>query len=147
MKQNADVLIINAKQLLTMIPSSSYCPDDAEARAVGAISDGALAIVGTQIVAVGTTEQIQDRYSSDAIVDASGNVVTPGFVDPHTHVVFGGSRHMEFGMRMVFGRVSTSASYIYNRHVVRESDIENGLFIPRLETNFEGVQFSLGMSF
>ena len=32
-------------------------------------------------------------------IDASGKVVTAGFVDPHTHLVFGGNRANEFLMR------------------------------------------------
>ena len=33
-------------------------------------------------------------------MDATGKIVTPGLIDPHTHVVFGGSREKEFEMRM-----------------------------------------------
>ncbi|MDV6378744.1 imidazolonepropionase [Sporosarcina sp. GW1-11] len=56
------------------------------------------------IVAVGTTEQLEQQFANRAneadIVDATGRLVTPGLVDPHTHVVYGGSREREFEMRL-----------------------------------------------
>ena len=41
-----------------------------------------------------------DRASEADIIDATGRLVTPGLVDPHTHVVYGGSREREFEMRL-----------------------------------------------
>ena len=49
-------------------------------------TDGAVAIEGDSIVAVGPTEQIRSDYDADRIIDASRNAVLPGFVDPHTHI-------------------------------------------------------------
>ena len=43
---------------------------------------------------------MQDRSHEADIVDATGHLVTPGLVDPHTHVAFGGSREREFEMRL-----------------------------------------------
>lgn len=56
------------------------------------------------IEAVGTTREIEKLYKAkvnDAeVVDASEHLVTPGLIDPHTHIVFGGSRAQEFEMRL-----------------------------------------------
>jgi imidazolonepropionase-like amidohydrolase len=38
------------------------------------------------------------------VVDAEGGLVIPGFVDPHTHLLFGGERADEFEARLVHGR-------------------------------------------
>ncbi|PIC63214.1 imidazolonepropionase [Sporosarcina sp. P13] len=68
------------------------------------IEDGSVWIEDGKIVAVGTTEQLEQQFANRAneadIVDAIGRLVTPGLVDPHTHVVYGGSREREFEMRL-----------------------------------------------
>ena len=64
---------------------------------VGVIHDGAIAICGDRILEIGETKTLKDRYKDcDNIIYASGKVVSPGFVDCHTHAVFGGSREREF---------------------------------------------------
>jgi cytosine/adenosine deaminase-related metal-dependent hydrolase len=50
------------------------------------IHDGAVAIEGDRVVAVGTTAGLNDRYDPDRRLDASGTAVIPGLVNPHTHV-------------------------------------------------------------
>lgn len=67
---------------------------------LGLISDGALAIQGGLIAAAGSTEQILENYRSGHMLDASGQVVLPGFVDPHTHLVWAGDRAVEFEQRV-----------------------------------------------
>ncbi|WP_144551929.1 imidazolonepropionase [Bacillus mycoides] len=71
---------------------------------LGLIEDGSLWIENGLIQAVGTTKEIEERYAEKLhtadVVDASNHLVTPGLVDPHTHVVYGGSREREFEMRL-----------------------------------------------
>ncbi len=50
------------------------------------IDDGAVAIDDGEIVGVGSTTDVTDRYDGDRVVDATGHAVLPGFIDPHTHV-------------------------------------------------------------
>jgi imidazolonepropionase len=64
------------------------------------IRDGALVIRDGRIVAVGDAETIKRDLPSDVeIVDAGNRVVMPGFVDAHTHLVFGGNRLDDFERR------------------------------------------------
>lgn len=71
---------------------------------IGIIEDGSIWIEDGLIKAVGTTEELESLYGERAseadIIDATGRLVTPGLVDPHTHVVYGGSREREFEMRL-----------------------------------------------
>ncbi len=53
-----------------------------------------------KIVEVGKTPDLRAAYPNEPLLDASGCVVMPGFVDPHTHLVWGGDRAAEFEMKM-----------------------------------------------
>lgn len=66
------------------------------------ITDAAMVISGDKIIAVGKSEEIQKKYSDivDEQVDLGAKAVIPGFVDSHTHFVFGGYRPEEFMMRL-----------------------------------------------
>jgi imidazolonepropionase len=66
----------------------------------GVIADGAVAVADCRIVAVGASEKVCADYEAEQEIDAHGRVVCPGFVDPHTHVVFAGDRVDEFERRV-----------------------------------------------
>jgi imidazolonepropionase len=68
--------------------------------ALGLIEDGAVAASQGLITLVGTTEEVLAQTEADEMIDASNRVVMPGFVDPHTHLVFAGSREDEFELRL-----------------------------------------------
>jgi imidazolonepropionase len=68
--------------------------------------DGAVAAYEGRIVAVGRTGEVERRLEemgiaddSVARLDARRGTVTPGLVDPHTHLVFAGMRHAEIELR------------------------------------------------
>jgi imidazolonepropionase len=71
---------------------------------VAIVRDGAVAAdADGWIVAVGPTSEVRSavQLADDArVLDASGRAVVPGFVDPHTHAVFGGDRADEFARRL-----------------------------------------------
>jgi imidazolonepropionase len=71
------------------------------------ISDGAVVIKSGTIDAVGTTGDVEARLEKSGadlagfdIIDATNKAVLPGFVDSHTHFVFGGYRAEEFSWRL-----------------------------------------------
>lgn len=66
---------------------------------LGVIEDGAVAVSAGKVVATGTTDEITKAFRADDELDLSGFVVTPGFVDCHTHPVFARTREREFHMR------------------------------------------------
>ncbi len=93
----ADLLVTHAAELLTCARGA---PD-----LIGCITDGAVAVAGGRIVAVGTTSEVLAAVDASAatVIDASERVVLPGFVDCHTHVVFGGSRVDEYATKVSGG--------------------------------------------
>lgn len=66
----------------------------------GLIEDGALVIENGRIAWVGPAETLPAHYENLPLEDLGGRVVTPGLIDCHTHVVFGGNRAREFEMRL-----------------------------------------------
>lgn len=95
----ADLLLHSASQLVTCRGSDG--PRRGQALVdVGIIRGGAVAIRQGQIVAVGTTEQLRSRVEAREEMDAGHRAVCPGFVDAHTHTVYGGDRMGEFEMRI-----------------------------------------------
>lgn len=109
--EQSDIVILNASELLTLAPYQSstglagvYQRPRAgqEMRELGLIRNGGLAIEGCEFAAVGPSREIESKYAGKAkrIIDASGKVVMPGLVDPHTHAVFAGWRDREWVMRL-----------------------------------------------
>ncbi|RLQ90363.1 imidazolonepropionase [Planomicrobium sp. Y74] len=71
---------------------------------LGLIVDGSVWLEDGKIAAVGATAELEkkfaDRSAEAEVIDAKGQLVTPGLVDPHTHVAYGGSREGEFEKRL-----------------------------------------------
>ncbi|MBC8183413.1 imidazolonepropionase [candidate division KSB1 bacterium] len=88
-----DLIIKNGNQLL--------CPvEDINGNAkLEIFENGAVACNQGKIVGYGKTSEIVDQFFAKKIIDATGKVVAPGFVDPHTHPVFFGTRENEFEQR------------------------------------------------
>lgn len=94
-----DIILKSIGQLLTLA-GPARARSGKEMSELGIVEGGAMAIKDGKILAVGTTSQICSQYTAHSEIDASGKVVMPGFVDPHTHVVFMHTREKEFEMRI-----------------------------------------------
>lgn len=94
-----DLLIHSAAQVATCAAPGGP-KRGAALRDVGLIADGAVAIHAGAIVAVGPSEQLRRAYPAAQEIDARGMAICPGFVDPHTHVVYAGNRLDEFEQRI-----------------------------------------------
>jgi imidazolonepropionase len=92
------LLVANCGQLVTLAGSAKP-RTGRELREVGAIRDGAMLVREGRIAAVGTRAQVEPLAGDAEVVDAGGRLVTPGFVDAHTHLIFAGNRADEFEMR------------------------------------------------
>jgi len=94
------ILIKNASELVTC--SGFKAKHGSEMSDLHLIKGGAVIVEDGVIKAVGTTEEILGRYNEAeySVIDAEGKAVLPGFVDSHTHLVFGGYRAEEFSWRL-----------------------------------------------
>jgi len=87
----ADLVIANASELLT-------CAADKPKRGkalsdLGIIRNGAVAVKNGLIAWVGKTSEFD--FEASQVLDAGNRLVMPGFVDCHTHLVFGGGREKD----------------------------------------------------
>ncbi len=95
------LLIINANELVTCSGHAAKFGVEAM-NDLGVIENGAIAVHDGIIAYVGTTENVLKEIDIDeyAVIDAAGKAVTPGFVDSHTHFIFGGYRADEYDWRL-----------------------------------------------
>ena len=105
--QPAELILHSARQVCTLrggVQRGEQLGD------LGVIVDGAIAIRDGSILAVDHSAVVLSKFSSSRMIDASGYVITPGFVDPHTHLVWAGDRAAEFEQRVA------GASYMEIMH-------------------------------
>jgi imidazolonepropionase len=97
----ADLVVCNCNQLLTCrgpIPKRG-----ADLQKLGILEKGNIASYKGKIVFIGDEKSWQDhvQMTEETVrIDAQGLTVLPGFVDPHTHLPFAGSREEEFRLRL-----------------------------------------------
>jgi len=97
----ADFVIRHARQVLTCAGPAPR--RGAAQRVASSISDGVVASRAGRIVFTGSETAFQGSVQATAdavIVDAGGGTVVPGFVDPHTHVIYAGDRREELRRRL-----------------------------------------------
>lgn len=91
-------ILIHANELVTC--SGFSAKKGAEMNELGVIKDGAVVIENGVISAVGTTDELLPLNRDAEKIDCTGKAVLPGFIDSHTHFVFGGYRAEEFSWRL-----------------------------------------------
>lgn len=95
-----DLLIIHAAELVTLRgPRRARAKQEMSDLAI--VRDGAVAVSDGVIVDVGKTESVLKEHDATGVetIDASDKLVMPGFVDPHTHLVYAGSREFELELK------------------------------------------------
>ncbi|MCY8507344.1 imidazolonepropionase [Bacillus atrophaeus] len=97
MAKQIDTILINIGQLLTM--ESSGPRTGKSMQDLHVIEDAVVGIDNQKIVFAGK-KGAEAEYAAADIIDCGGRLVTPGLVDPHTHLVFGGSREKELNLKI-----------------------------------------------
>ena len=73
---------------------------DPESTGYRVIPDQVIALEGDRIAWIGADSDLPARFAAAKAHDLGGRLVTPGLIDCHTHIVFGGDRAQEFEMRL-----------------------------------------------
>ena len=85
-------------QVLTHCHLATLCPQEDDP--LGIVRDAALVWQDSQIQWVGPAKELPAQWADAPVHDAQGAWVTPGLIDCHTHLVWGGSRAEEFRLRL-----------------------------------------------
>lgn len=88
---DASAYALTNVHVATMVPG---------AMAYGLIQDACVVVQDGQITWVGTGSEMPSTFAGVPRYDCDGRLMTPGFIDCHTHIVFGGDRAEEFEMRL-----------------------------------------------
>lgn len=99
------ILIQDIKQLVTCKNKSAFPKCGTDQSDIGLILNGNLILDKGKIIFCGNKIDLQKFLSNNKmknlkVIDGRNKVVTPGFVDSHTHFVFSGSRENEYEMRL-----------------------------------------------
>jgi imidazolonepropionase len=130
----SSLFIVNCSQVVTLA-GPARPRSGAELSELAIVEDGALLVVGKRIVEVGPRHEIESLLNTGSdchVVDAGGRVVMPGFVDAHTHPVFGGTRVDEFEER--------AAGVSYQEIAARGGGIQSTVRATRAASSEELVQ-------
>lgn len=98
--KKGNILIKNASEIVTC--SGFKAKVGKEMNELGIIKNGSVVIEDGIIKAINETDKILKEFDEEEfeIVDASNKTILPGFVDSHTHLVFGGYRAEEYNWRL-----------------------------------------------
>ena len=99
------ILIKDIKQIVTCSNNTSLPRCGTDQSESGIIENGNIFIDKGRIAFTGNKRQLKkflskNNFKKYKIIDGRNKVVTPGFVDSHTHFVFAGSRENEYEMRL-----------------------------------------------
>ncbi|MEP7288180.1 MAG: imidazolonepropionase [Chloroflexota bacterium] len=100
MDSYVDLILDNVGQLC-VIPAHDGGPQRGHQLGdLGIITEAAIAIDNGQIVAIGSRHDLLENHRALYELDVQGRVVTPGLIDPHTHLIWAGDRADEFEQRL-----------------------------------------------
>jgi imidazolonepropionase len=94
------LIIHSAAQLIAVSGNGEQAKCGAGMRQLAVIENGAILLQEGQVKWLGATKALGSIPMSAEVLDASGKIVLPGFVDSHTHLAFAGSREAEFEQRL-----------------------------------------------
>ncbi len=92
-KRRVDLLILDSEETITVDESTNEDP-------LGIIDNGGVAVSRGRIIKAASSQLLERKFSSPNVLHAHNEIILPGFVDPHSHLIFDGSREEEFQMRI-----------------------------------------------
>ena len=97
--RETDLLITNIGVLAT--PEGNEARGGSRQGQIRILKDAYIKVKAGLIDQIGTRDQLRaQQITSEKVIDAEGSLVTPGLVDPHTHLIFAGWRQKELALKL-----------------------------------------------
>ncbi len=97
----ADIVIYNIGELVTFHKGALRGTEARDPRNAGIMKNAAIAIRAGRIIDIGSSSLIRGKYEAKISINAEEKLVTPGLVDPHTHIIFAGTREDELELKLL----------------------------------------------
>jgi imidazolonepropionase len=126
----SSLALLHASQLVTLAGPTRPRAGK-ELAELGIIRDGGILVRDGKIDIVGPSNEIEKKSNGAEVVDLGGRVVLPGFVDAHTHLVFGGNRLDDFERRSrgeTYEQIAKAGGGIWSTVEKTRAASENDLF-------------------
>jgi imidazolonepropionase len=92
-KKRVDVLVLNSNETITLDSPENE-------NGLGIVDHGGIAIKQGKIVLAASTDLLERKFRAGRTINVENEIILPGFVDPHTHLIFAGAREAEFQLRI-----------------------------------------------
>ncbi|MEQ9415724.1 MAG: imidazolonepropionase [Cyclobacteriaceae bacterium] len=141
-----DILITNIKGLVQVRDNTPTVLSGSAMAELPILENSFLAIADGKIADYGEMQSLSSP-SADQVIDASGRVVFPSFVDSHTHLVFAASREEEFVMKIKgisYAEIAAKGGGILNSAQKLQQMSEDELYERSLARAFEIIKTGTG---
>ena len=130
MTETVDIVIRGAHELITCRGPADGVRG-ADLKNLECIPGGAVAVDNGRIVAVGSSAEVEARYQGRETIDATGRLVSPGLVDPHSHLLYAGSRHDEWEFKVTGDPLETALAGGIHRSVAWTRDADDASLVAQ----------------
>jgi len=142
-----DILIKNIKSLVNIEdkPVKWVAGDDMQK--LNIIEDAFLFIKDEKISDFGKMKDLNESGFEGKVIDATGKMVFPSFCDSHTHLVYAGSREIEYGDKirgLSYEEIAKRGGGILNSAKLLHNTSEDSLYEQALQRINEIIQFGTG---
>lgn len=139
------ILIKNIKQLVQVEDSSASCISGAQMSVLPVIDNAFLYLEKDKIVDFGKMDDC--KHSAEQVIDASGRLVFPSYCDSHTHLVYAGSREIEYVDKikgLSYEEIAKRGGGILNSSQLLHQTSEDELFEQSMQRIREIIQLGTG---
>lgn len=142
-----DILITHIHNLVQVREQALNFVSGAAMRELPTLENAYLAIADGLIVDYGLMKNLADSTKATTVINASGRLVLPSFVDSHTHLVFADTREEEFVMKLkgaTYQQIAASGGGILNSARKLQQASEDELFEQALTRVTEVIKTGTG---
>jgi len=141
------LLIKNIKSLVNIDYESRKCAAGKDMQKLNTIEDAYLLIEEDKIFDFGKMSELNSDDFKGEVIDAAGKMVLPSFCDSHTHLVYAGSREIEYGDKirgLSYEEIAKRGGGILNSAKLLHNTSEDSLYEQALSRINEIIGFGTG---